>query len=373
MRIIHIACIAPPDLGGIGQSAHEMVKSLRACGEDAVLVAPKRRVSDGAEDESWVIRLPSLLRWGNGAMLRGLDRLIKGADVVHLHYPFFGTAEAVAQSCLMHRKPLFMTFHMDATASFPFGLIFEAFRMMSQPAILLASQRIFVSSFDYAKHSSLKRFMDAHADRIIENPFGVDPAFHPGAQDRAIFGIPEDAFVAGFVSSMDHAHQFKGIRIFLEAMTKLPANVHALLVGDGDRRVIYESWAKEKGITDRCHFVGRLPREDVPTAYRTMDVFAFPSTGRAEAFGLVAAEALACGVPVVASELPGVRTVVLHEETGLIIPKNDVSALTSAIERLRTDASFRERLASRASRDASLRFDWNHHAEILAKAYERKM
>lgn len=372
MRILHISCIAPPDLGGMGQVAFEEVRALRACGEDAVLIAPRRRNPEGGPDESWIIRLPSLFRWGNAAMLRGLDRLIKDAEIVHLHYPFFGTAEAVAQSCLIHRKPLFLTFHMDASASYPLELVFYLFRVLSQPAVLLASQRVFVSSLDYAEHSSISGFLKSHPDRVIENPFGVDPVFCPGVGDKVKFGIPGDAFVVGFTASMDHAHEFKGIETLLEAMTHLPEKVHALFVGDGDRRRVYEAWAKDRKISHRCHFAGRLARTDVPTAYRTMDVFAFPSIGKAEAFGLVAAEALSCGIPVIASDLPGVRTVVKKDETGLLIPARDARTLASSIATLKDDVLLRKRFTERASKDASIRFNWNHHIEFLMKAYKKR-
>jgi glycosyltransferase involved in cell wall biosynthesis len=356
----------------MGQVAYEITKNLRARGEDVTLVAPKRRVNSHQPDESWIVRLPSWFRWGNGSILKGLDPMIRNTDVVHLHYPFFGTAEAVAQSCLLHRKPLFTTFHMDATASFPLGMIFAGFRFASQPAILLASQRVFVSSMDYASRSSMAGYTNAHPDRIIENPFGVDSMFVSGAGDRKRFGIPEDAFVVGFTASMDHQHRFKGIEILLEAMTMLP-NVHALFVGDGDRRRVYESWANDKKIGDRCHFVGHLTRTDLPIAYRTMDVFTFPSIGKAEAFGLVCAEALACGVPVIASDLAGVRTVVRNDETGLIIPPHNAKILSGAIDRLRQSANLRKQLSERAEKDAHLRFDWNRHTDILMKAYLRKI
>jgi glycosyltransferase involved in cell wall biosynthesis len=363
--------MAPPDTGGMGQVAYEIVKALRARGEDAVLIAPKRRIADGQTEESWVMRQSSWFRWGHAAILRGTDALIRNADVVHLHYPFFGTAEAVAQACLLYRKPLFTTFHMDATASFPLGAIFGMFRILSQPAILLASQRIFVSSMDYAVHSSIAGFARTHQNRMIENPFGVDPLFKPGEGNRTRFGIPEHAFVVGFTSSMDHAHRFKGIETLLEAMTILPEDVHALLVGEGDRRRIYESWAKDRNLAHRCHFVGRVARDELPLAYRTMDVFAFPSTGKAEAFGLVAAEALTCGVPVIASDLPGVRTVVRNDETGLLIPMRDAKALSASIMKLKEHEDLRKRFSDRAANDARIRFDWTRHADVLLNAYKR--
>lgn len=373
MNILHISCVAPPQTGGTGQAAYEIVRRLRDRGHEARLVAPQRKDAGGEPDPDWVIRLPSLIRWGNAAALIGVERMMREADVVHLHYPFFGTAEAVAQFCLLHRKPLMMTFHMDATAPFPLGLVFSAYRLAAQPAILRACRRIFVSSFDYADHSSLRGFKAARPDIFVELPFGVDQhLFTIGNDERTAFGIPEGAFVVGFAAAMDHAHRFKGIEELLAAVSGLSEHVHLLLIGEGDRRRIYEARAKEIGIHDRTHFVGRLSRQDLARAYRSMDVFAFPSTNTAEAFGLVAAEAMACGTPVIASDLPGVRTVVRNGETGLLIPPRDVKGLATAISSLMSDSTLRYRLRDQASVYARDRFDWDRHVDTLVGNYQNE-
>src|SRR3989344_4162178 len=319
MNILHLSCVAPPQTGGIGQAASEIVKHLRNRGVDATRVAPALRRPLAEQDPAWVKRLPAPIHIGNAAILMGLKPLLKKADVVHLHYPFFGVAESVAQDCLLMRKPLVMTFHMDATSDGIASSVFDTtllghipgmrllrralvaipdtlYRLAVQPAIVRAAQKIFVSSLDYADHSSIGRFRRAHPERVIELPFGVDQErFSP--KDP----VPSAGRLVGFVGGMDAAHAFKDIPVLLKAMTYLPQDVHALLVGDGPQRRLFEARAKELGIADRVHFAGRVPQEKLPDAYRSMSVLAFPSTGAAEAFGLVAVEAMACGVPAVAS------------------------------------------------------------------------
>lgn len=370
MNIFHLSCVAPPQTGGIGQVASEIVKRLRARGHQATLAAPKVRYDLGEPDPEWVVRKPALLRWGNAAALGGIETLMKRSDVVHLHYPFFGTAEKVAQYCLWRKKPLCMTFHMDASAPYPLGLVFDLYRIIAQPAVFRACAKIFVSSHDYADASSIGDFKKAHPERFVELPFGVDhDLFRSGTGGRARFGVPEGARVIGFVGAMDHAHRFKGVDELLEAAKATSEDVHVLLVGDGDKRRVYEARAKEFGIADRCHFVGRLSRHDLACAYQSMDVFAFPSTSGAEAFGLAAAEAMACGVPVVASDLPGVRTVVQHEETGLLVPPKDVGALLVAIQRLLNDHQLRADFRVHAAAYAQKRFDWDAHVDRLVGEY----
>lgn len=401
MNVIHFSCVAPPETGGIGQSAYEIVARLNKRGVDATLCAPVMKGSKGtrqsgvgyASDQngvdpgrrdqgagpsaSHITRLPAFIRYGNAAALGGsMHSIMNEADIIHLHYPFFGTAEKVAQYCQWKRKPFVMTFHMDATGGFFLQTLFDMYRLLAQPAILLASRAVFVSSLDYATQSSIASFVRSHPDRVIKNPFGVDTErFYPRTDPhesrafRHAHGIPEQASLVGFVGGMDMAHAFKGIPVLLEAMKALSTDVHALLVGDGNRRVIYEAKARELGVASRCHFVGRLMPEDLGPAYRSMDMLVFPSTNGAEAFGLVAAEAAACGIPVIASNLHGVRTVVLDGETGILTPPGDADALGRAISRLFADANLCRRYGDAALRHAREHFNWDRHVDSLLSVY----
>ncbi|MEN9558570.1 MAG: hypothetical protein RL141_939 [Candidatus Parcubacteria bacterium] len=372
MKILHLSCIAPPDIGGIGASASEMVKHLCERGVGATLVAPVRRAKDGEEDAPWITRLPAPLRWGNGAVLSGVKALIRSHDIVHVHYPFFGTAEAAAQDCMLFKKPLVITFHMDAVASGLLGVAFQGYRFIAQPALLGVSRRVFVSSHDYAEHSSLRGFMRAHPERVMELPFGVDGRFTPGDQAaaRTTLGLPLEKRLIGFVGGMDRAHAFKGVPVLLQALQQIP-DAHLLLVGDGSERGHFKAQAKDLGIVDRCHFLDRLAPDVLIEAYRCMDVLAFPSTSLAEAFGLVALEAMACGIPVVASDIPGVRSVVA--DAGILVPPKNASALATALRSVLSDAALRQRLSAAARERAARQFSWDRHVDGLIEAYRTLM
>ncbi|MEK7116533.1 MAG: glycosyltransferase family 4 protein, partial [Patescibacteria group bacterium] len=294
MRVIHIACVAPPQIGGIGQVAAFEVAQLRARGIDASLVSPT------TQRFFW--------HFGNAAALdlRPIMEDVRNADIVHLHYPFYGTAGIVAQ--LRKRgviTRLVVTLHMDATARGLKGFYFDLHRRVAQSRILKMADALLVSSLDYARHSSFASL----ADRCYELPFGVDEKrFAPYLTPSPLSFIRRGGSVL-FVGGMDTAHAFKGVEVVLRAMTQMSQNVTLTLVGDGNLRHGYEKFARTLGISSRVKFLGRVSDAELPDVYRSADVFAFPSSSDAEAFGLAALEAQSSGVPVVASDLPGVRTV----------------------------------------------------------------
>jgi glycosyltransferase involved in cell wall biosynthesis len=405
MKVLHICCVAPPQGGGMGKAADTEVRLLRARGVEAWLAAP---FVNGLESEDHVIRLPA---WslGNAAILRHLQITAADADIVHLHYPFYGTAGQVAR--LRHHgniKHLAVTLHMDAQAAGFRGALFGLHRRWLQPRVLSAADVLFVSSLDYAAHSSFSSLTAKPDPRLVELPFGVDvdrfsPTENPpaplsqggvsGAESplaKRDFGelpsntsglelvegsrtgneggfIPDHARIIGTVSVMDEAHAFKGLDVLLRAAVGLPEDVHLLLVGDGNRRAAFEQLARDLGIAQRVHFTGRLKDDRLPSALRRMDVFAFPSTSGAEAFGLAMLEAMACGVPAVASDLPGVRSVA--DGAGLIVPPNDEKALRMALMSLLDDAEGRKKF-SEAARAKAQSYTWDAHIDKLIHHYQ---
>jgi glycosyltransferase involved in cell wall biosynthesis len=351
MRVIHLSCVAPPDIGGIGRVAAKEVALLKEHDIDAHHVSLTTHAG---------------FRFGNAGSVHALDHFVRDADIVHLHYPFYGTAGAVAR---LKRngtiKRLVITLHMDATAGGPKGAIFELHRKLFQDKTLSVADMLIVSSRDYARHSSYRRV----AERAVELPFGVDEKlFSPGRGNRARFNLSEDKPVVLFVGGMDKAHDFKGIDILLAAIARLK-DVQLLLIGEGGMRKEYASRADTLGIGGRSMFAGKLAEANLVTAYRSADVLALPSTSAAEAFGLVAVEAQSCGIPVVASDLPGVRTVVADHETGILVPPKDEAALAQALLRLTSDRATAERMSRQARERVLERFTWSAHMVKLEELY----
>jgi glycosyltransferase involved in cell wall biosynthesis len=300
-------------------------------------------------------------RFGHGGFIYALDHLVRDADIVHLHYPFFGTAGLIAGLKRKGKvKKLVVTLHMDAAATGLKGLIFDLHRKLFQRGVLYVADVLIASSSDYARNSSFAPW----ADRIIELPFGVDETRFVPSANRDV----SRPFTALFVGGMDRAHAFKGVKVLLEAISRV-SNIKAKLIGDGDLRSSYESLARRLSISDRVSFLGKLSPDELPSAYQSSDVLVLPSLSGAEAFGLVALEAQSSGVPVIASDLPGVRTVVADGESGILVPCGDVEALVVAIKRLESDKELRANMGLAGRKRVLERFTWGRHVKGLLDIY----
>jgi len=122
-----------------------------------------------------------------------------------------------------------------------------------------------------------------------------------------------------FVGGLDRAHYFKGFNVMLDALAGLAAaNWRLTVVGDGELRPSYAARAAALGLEKKISWAGRVSEADKIRAYQNADLLLLPSINSNEAFGFVLIEALACGVPVIAADLPGVRRVFSDRQEGLL-------------------------------------------------------
>ena len=143
-----------------------------------------------------------------------------------------------------------------------------------------------------------------------------------------------------FVGRLRH---YKGIGVLINAIKDVDA--HAIIVGDGPMGPIWKQKAVDEDVIDRVTFLDEIPEEELVALYYAADIFVFPSTNRAETWGTVQVEAMACGLPVICTELgTGTSYVNQHEITGLVIKPNDSQALSHALQRLLDDPELRFRL-----------------------------
>ncbi len=369
--IAHIVCTYPPYRGGMGHVAFEYTERLRARGYPVHVFTTHQQVE--VEDPDYVHRLPSLMHIGNAGVMPSLFHRLSGFDLIHLHYPFYGGAEPViVRKALGHRQGLVMTYHMDAVASGIKGALFGAHRRVLLPWIAGRTDRILASSEDYVKTSALAE-MGGVMDRVEIHPFGIDlDRFHPGTEQefKNKIGVRIDVPTFLFVGVLDSAHHFKGLPIFLDALGQIASeHYQALIVGDGNLRSSFEAIARARGLKDRVIFLGNVADRDLPRVFRSADIHVFPSTRRAEAFGLVALEAAATGIPTIASSLPGVRTVVQDGSTGLLVPPEDVTELAKAMHLLLEQIELRKRFGTAARAHAEQKFAWEPLMTQLEQTY----
>jgi glycosyltransferase involved in cell wall biosynthesis len=341
LRIAHLTATFPPYPGGAGNTAYRFAKGQAERGHHVeVFTAP----AEGEPPDpglAVVHRLDPVLAIGNAPLIPRLAT-IDGFDVVHVHYPFIFGSELTLLGRLTRkrrRQALLVHYKNRLVAKGARQVPFEAYEHTVAPLLVSAADRICVLSPDHAASVPyLHRIAGRDPSKLIEMPNGVDTRlFAPGPDEAAVrdaAGIPEDAIVAAFVATLDRAHHFKRLDIALQALAALDDDgVHLLVAGGGELLDDFRRQASQLGIADRVHFLGRVPHSRLPGVLRAADLLLL-TTEPPESFGIVLIEAMACGLPTIATEYPGVRAVVVEGETGLLVPTGDAEAVAVAVRRL---------------------------------------
>ncbi|MEB2365476.1 MAG: glycosyltransferase family 4 protein [Chloroflexota bacterium] len=320
-----------------------------------------------------VHRLPAAFKVGNAPLLPGLFRMAK-YDIVHLHYPFVFGQEILHAVAGLRRIPVVITYHQDLILSGMMGRMVALHEKTVGRLILTRANRLLVTSRDYFNASRIARFFKPDDPRVTEMPNGVDTSRFTTDVDtagiRSMYGFAEDDVVLAFCGGMDTPHYFKGVDVLLNAAARVDApNLRLMLIGDGDLRARYMEEARRLGLGERAVFCGRVPDSDLPRHYAAADFLVLPSTTMGEAFGIVLLEAMAAGKPVIASNLPGVRTVVNSGVDGFLAAPNDVDDLAARIRDM-LDAGDRRKVMGRAGRDKVVaKYDWSRINERLVDVY----
>jgi glycosyltransferase involved in cell wall biosynthesis len=367
VRVAHITPVFPPYRGGMGTVAFHQARSLAEAGVEVTVLTPRSTGRRQAPPGVTIRELAPVLRKGNAACLPGAVADAGHYDLLHLHYPFFGTAELLAARRLLGGPPLVLQYQMDVVGVYWKARLFEWHRRAVLPLILRAADAIIVTSHDYAASSFLAPRLATLESRLRVIPAGVDldefASRQSRAEARARLGL-EDGPTVFFLARLDRAHYFKGLHVLIEALAQIP-EARLVVGGDGEWRRRYESDAHAR-LGDRARFVGEVPDELLPSYYRAADAVTLPSVDRTEAFGLVLLEALACGTPVVASRLPGVRTLVDEGRTGYLTTPGDVFDLAEKLARTLRES---EQLAANTLASVRRRYGWNTIAAQLLNLY----
>lgn len=221
---------------------------------------------------------------------------------------------------------------------------------------------------------------DAPSNKIVVIPPGVDlKLFHPIPQTNPTdFYPPDKDHTVLFVGRID---PIKGIDVWFRAMALVVEENPALrghlcvclVGGDVDEEAPpdteiarLQALKEELGIGDLVTFLGRRSQEALPYYYATADVVVMPSLY--ESFGMVALEAMACGTPVVASDVGGLSFVVRDGETGYLVPENDPYILAATIGCLLRDPQLRRRLGARGI-EVAREYAWSRVADKIEELY----
>lgn len=179
-----------------------------------------------------------------------------------------------------------------------------------------------------------------------------------------------------YVLSVGRLIERKGFDVLIEAFSRLPAHLRGwklVIAGSGSLRKKLEDKARELGIENSVQFLGYVSDIDLQAAYANASVFALLPKyigGDVEGFGIVYLEAALHGVPSLATQGGGAAEAVVHNETGMIVAPNSVTATTTALTRLLSDTDLRQRLGQAAQRRAQEEFTWSRRIMPLRRTLE---
>jgi len=324
-----------------------------------------------------VHRIPPLVAFGNAPLIPRLARL-SDFDVLHLHYPFIFGAELVLAGRLRRaagETALLVHYKNRLVGNGARGALFGAYEHTVSPLLIRAADRICVLSRDHAESVPyLRRALGSDPGRVVEMPNGVDvDAFSPGPDADGVrerLAIPEDAVVAAFVATLDRAHHFKRLDVAIEAIARAgDERLHLLVAGGGELLDGFRARAQAAGVADRVHFLGSMPHGRLPGALRAADMILL-TTEPPESFGIVLIEAMACALPAVATEYPGVRAVVEPGVNGVLAPPGDAEAVAAALRSVADMGPEGRRRLGDAGREKAVReWSWPRLVERMDGAY----
>ncbi len=319
--------------------------------------------------------LPGQLCAFTAGVLRAEARRPEGFyDVVHSHYWLSGQAGWLAAE--RWDVPLVHTMHTMArvknAALAPGDTPEPAGRVIGEEQVVAAADALVASTREEA--DDLVTLYDADPDKVTIVPPGVDlDVFCPPAPTddraalRARLGLPDGGPVILFAGRVQ---LLKGPDVLVQALAHLPRDVRLVVLGGASGRPTavreLEALAYQVGVRDRVLVHPPVAPAQLAQWYRAADVVAVPSHN--ESFGLVAAEAQACGTPVVAAAVGGLRTVVVDGVSGVLVDGHDPATWARELGALLADDARRTRLAAGA-RAASTRFGWDEAATSMLDVY----
>ncbi len=369
MRILSATPYYEPEGGGLERYAHEILARLAAQGHDVLALAATRGPArDEQRDGVEVRRRRPAFFLGNSPVDPALVGTFRQAlrsftpDVVVAHTPVPFPAEMAFRAARTAGVPFVPTYHAGRLrGSSPFlDVLADVDRWTLERSMLNGSQSL-IAVGPYVRDHALRR----HRDRVTIVPPGVDTEFfRPGSEKG------HDGRIL-FVGPLASGYRWKGVDVLWDAFKQVQKRfpeAELVLVGEGPRRREFLRKAQRDGV--RLRAPGRLSLSALRAEYRQAGMVVLPSTTDAESFGMVLAEANACGRPVVASRVGGIPDFVRHRDNGLLVGPRAPRELADRVTQLLLDPDEAARMGEQGRRRVVHEHHWDSLALRTSKVLE---
>lgn len=363
MRIVQISPYSWDAPGGVQVHIRQLSRHLQQRGHEVLVLAPGDRA--GFREDARVMGRPIPVRV-NGSVARVCisprsSRVVRKAletfapDIIHVHDPL---APSTSMLAVRHANaPVVATFHSYFARDHFEGRVYTAIAPLLRPIWRRIDARIAVS--------------EAALESVCSRMGRADVQIVPNGADIDVFATARAAHLpAGrkllFVGRLEPRKGFPvAVRAFAELAPEYP-DLRLVVVGDGAEKHAVNDLPP--ALRSRVHMMGKVSYEALPTYHQGSDIFISPATG-SESFGIVLVEAMAAGLPLVASDIAGYREVARHGKEGLLVTPSDPTALAQGVRVLLDDPAFAARLGDNGYR-RSRAFAWDRIIDRLEVVYE---
>ena len=386
MKIAMFTNTFTPHVGGVAESVKRLTEDCRNAGHDVCIVTPE--FADMPENEHDVVRVPAIQNF-NGSdfsvslpaplkLSHALDRF--APEIIHTHHPYLLGDTALRVSA-RRNLPLLFTYHTmyeDYTHYVPVDS-----PQLKRFVIELATGYANLCDHLIAPSESIAAILQERGVHtpITVIPTGVDCAqFASGDEERARqqANIPEDAFVIGHVGRLAPEKNLLFLAQAVAMFLQQASHAYFLIVGDGVCIQEMEAIFEQVGVRNQIYFAGVQQAPELMDYYHAMDLFVFAS--KTETQGMVLAEAMSAGVPVIALDAPGSREIVQDGINGRLLSPEEVEifaetlAEAAALSQQETQKWQQAALktAQRFSRAASLEKVLALYEEVLTVTYKSR-
>lgn len=368
IRVLQFGRFADADYGGLERHVHDLIGALAGAADCVNLVADRGLQPFGGNWPCELVRTRALAVVASTPLCPAMPWIARALhrerpfQIAHLHFP--DPMSHLAALALPREVRMVLTWHSDIVRQKNLLRLYWPFlkRFVARADAVIAATPAHFSSMPQL--AALSR-----PGQRSTVPYGIDfdhlRVPHPKAAAlRAAHG-------GRIVFALGRHVYYKGFEYLLRAMRAL-THAKLLLGGSGPLTDELKRVAIAEGVADRVVFTGRIPESELPAYYQACDVFCLPSVEPAEAFGIVQVEAMACGKPVVCSDLKnGVNWVNADGVTGLAVPPRDERALALALGKILENRDLRERLGAAAASRATTQFSLAALREGTLGVYRR--
>jgi glycosyltransferase involved in cell wall biosynthesis len=372
MKALHFGRFYDENYGGLERVVANLLRGLSRSIGVANLVANDRNRTDIVEADGYrVYKVPSLGLVAGAAVCptmplwaRRLHRR-EHYDIAHLHFP--DPMSHLAALALPREVKLVISWHSDIVRQ---KRLLAVYRPLLDRVVARADAIVAATPLHFSSSAQLGA-ADPAKLRVV--PYGID--FTPYESPVAVAAgarLREKLYARFIVFALGRHVYYKGFEYLVRAMHQIRDDAALVLGGTGPLTQELKALARALCVEQRVIFAGRIPEPELPAYYHAADVYCMPSTESSEAFGLVQAEAMACGKPVVSCDLGnGVNYVNQHGVTGLVVPPRDPDALAGAMNHFLDDKPKRLQMGKAAHERVKREFTLENMWDGMLRVYRQ--